>query len=249
MATVSLSDDGNIKIEVGEPDDVITQLGKRSDGKFQPYTIATRYEGINAYYVHVVKDEYLPSVFDNSDNFVETLRLQSATNEYVQNYSDIAGEYLNDYLKKVGIIDENTYFIMVPSSPNDLTDTFFKSLIGMSNKFSDEAITIKDEVTADDLVISENAPKEAVEYFENLFNEMDKVDAYYDFEDLKIDTKNYIYLNGFINVLWDQINIPDGAEVILVRDRLRNGHIIYDAVDQLSEKFNVVGIATLFRQL
>lgn len=249
MATVSLSDDGNIKIEVGEPDDIITQLGKRSDGEFKPYSISTRYEGINSYYVHVIKDDYLPSVFEDSDDFVETLRVQSATNQYVQNYCDIAGEYLNDYLKKVGIIDENTYFVQVPSSPNDLTETFFKSFIGMSNNFSDEAITIKEEVTANDLVISEHAPKEAVEYFEDLFTQMDKVDAYYDFEDLKIDPKNYIYLNGFITVLWDQINIPENAEIILVRDRLRRGHLLYDAIDQLSEKYNVVGIATLFRQL
>ena len=250
MATVSLSEDGKLEIQVGEPDDITTQLGKRSDGKYEPYIASTRYKGLNIYYSYVIKNEYIPSNFDSTDDFVETLRLQSSTNEFIESYCELAGEFMNSYLKKIGLIDENTYFVQVPSSMNDLTDLFFSSFIGMSNKFVDDGIILYDEFNSDMFTISDEAPKEAVEYFERLFSELNKVDSYFDFEDMKIDTKHFKYLNGFVKILWGKFEaIPDNAEIILVRDKIKNGHIIYDVIDQLSSKFNIVGSVHLFRQL
>lgn len=249
MSTVSLEDNGNIKIEVGEPYDIITQLGKNPD-VFKPYSIKTRYSGVDIFYCYAIKKEYLPASFESTDDFVETLKIQSPTNEYVQNYAEIGGEYLNEYLKEVGIIDDNVYFIKVPSQLGDLNTTFFNSFIGLSNKFvSDGALTLKDEYTVEDLRISKTAPKEAKEYFRNIFKNLNKVDSFFTFEELKIDPKFYIYLNGFVSVNWNEFSkIPENAQVILVKDRLKNGHVLYDVVEQLSERFNVINISTLFRQ-
>lgn len=249
MSTVELTDEGDIKLEAGEPDDITTQLGKYGTGKFEPYKISTRYDGVNIFYVYIIKSEYLPSKFNSTDDFVETLRIQSATNEYVQNYAELGGDYLNEYLKKTGLIDENTYFVKVPSELDDLTDEFFNSFIGMSNNIVKDGVILNEEFSVENLSISETAPQEAKDYFEDVFGNLNKVDAYYSFDELNIDRKFFKYLNGFVKVDWSKFDdIPPNSEIILIRDKLKYGHIIYDCIEKLNSNFNVIGVVNLFRQ-
>ena len=248
MATVQLTDDGNLKIEVGEPDDITTQLGK-NPSSFKPYTVKTRYSGVNVYYTYVIKNNYIPPSFKNTDEFVETLRMQAETNEFVQNYAELGAEYMSEYLKEIGLIDKNVYFVKVPTDINYLNNHYFEKFIGMSNNIIEDGITINTDIDTEKLSISDTAPKEAKEYFSGIFRQLNKVDAYYSFDELKIDPKNFIYLNGFIDINTQAFQkVPENAEIILVRDRIKNGHIIYDCIDQLSTRFNIIGVSTLFRQ-
>lgn len=246
---ISIDEEGYIELHSGEPDNIITQLGRFSD-KYVPW----KKNVVNDIYLftsYVVQNGYFPPEFKSSYDFVQNLREQSSTNPYVENYVDKGVEYLLAFLKNKSIIDENTKFLCIENN-SELTDLVFDKINEKTNNAYKDLISLKEGVDANELFISDLTPDDVADDIEPILRELQKVDSYYEFSDLDFTKEELKYISGFSNIDFENfkdINVND--EIVLFSDVLSSGYTFIDVYNNLIRNGykNIICFVSLIKQI
>lgn len=241
LAYIDILDDGNIYIEAGNSSTPVTNIGKNTSGRFQPYVAKSN--GMTIIHPYLILSEYIPARFKNITEFLYAFEQQSPNNEYIHNYINLASEQIYAYLRSNGVIDDNTLFISV-NKDSRVSETFLNYLTSQSPKRAiKDVVFLKDGFDEGDLSVDDSAPKDIKNKLEDLLNQVDRVDRTYSFEDLDLDPEMMTYINGFVSINEEKLNkYPKSSTIILVNDFFSNRSILLET----QRKLNSLGYTVLF---
>lgn len=247
---LKVDEEGYIELHVGSPDNLITQLGRRGDGTFKPWSLRTAND-ISLFCPFVVSDGYYPTNFPSSTEFIKSLRDQAYNNPYVDNYVEMGMEHLIKFLNESMVVDSSTKYLFIDNN-SDLTEIMHDKVNGVTNNAFNGIVSLRDQINPDMIFVNEDAPREAKEYFQPILDELQKVDAYYSFEELNFDKKMLKFLSGFSIIDYENMSdITPKDDIVLACDVYTTGYTYSDVLNQLKNNGykNIIGFISLIKQI
>lgn len=247
---LSVDEEGYIELHVGEPDNLITQLGRKEDD-YLPWKKKI-IDDVYFFTSYVAEKGYVPKEFKSTHDFVSSLRDQATINPYIENYIDKGMSFLIQFLNEKGITDENTKYICLENN-SELTGIIYEKVALITNNAYDDIIRLRSEIDADSLYIADNVPDDVRSNLEPILNQLQRVDAHYDFEDLDFSSDELKYISGFNEIdeetLSSKINTND--EIVIFSDVLSSGYTYIDAYNSLRSRGykNIICFISLMKQL
>lgn len=232
-AVLDVLENGNIYIEAGAPDNLITHLGASDTGKFRPYR--DKVKDVSVLYPYVIHKDYIPANYKSIDEFIQMLDSQVDSNAYIQNYLRIGAETLASYLKGLSLIDPKTWVLSIDSG-NRLTEQWFNYFVRESGcKGASGMFMIDSDVDPEMLSVSSNADGDTKKRLGDILNTIQRVDRSYDFSTLKFSNEELRNLDGLLQVDSATLSkIPLKSMVIILGDFVDSGAPLNEAYRKLT---------------
>jgi hypothetical protein len=212
LSVIDVLDNGNIYIEIGSKNNLITQLGKSPQGQFKPYTL--KIKNVVLFYPYQLSGDYIPANYETIDDFINILETQVQNNEYVRNYVRIGAQNTRKYLRQVSLLDSGVKLLQVKNTIlGDLYSTYF------ADEKIDAVVSVKNAISPEDLSIADDAPSDVKSYFDTIIAQVNREDRDYSIDDMSLKQSELKYFDGYIDYSDPNLSeISKGTEVILITD-------------------------------
>lgn len=224
-------ENGNIYIETGASENLITRLGSSDKGKFTPYK--SKIKDVTVFFPYVIHKDYIPTNFKGGEPFLQAMESQVDTNAYIQNYIRIGAETLATYLKDKGLIDPKTWVVSV-GTVNNMTNHWFDFFITESGcKGIYDLFTIDMDVDPEMLSVSSTAGDSSKDLGE-LLGTLQRPDRVYDVDKVSFTDEDLRSIDGFLEVDSELLSkIPSGSMIVLLGDFVETGAPLNEAYRKL----------------